>query len=248
MSNTQLDKIKDKLRKLIAKQESAEKLGNLAEAEAFASKISELMMEYQIELHELQTESAQNIDIDHTIFFTSDLTARNESDWIRRLYNACAIGANCKVLYHKGNLYTITIVGDEMSIETLHFMVAQLSVKLRTLARSTYTIYKKEGKTFDKRNTFIRSFLKGAPFGIKEQLESQRENYRKQEQTAGIVLASDARLNDYVSNHFRVGVAKMRNGSSRSGLNAGFEAGRNIDINKGVGSSARGAGGTKLLG
>ena len=235
--------IKEKLKKLIAKEESARKLGNQAEAEAFAAKIQELLMQYELDINELKAHTAETTTVNQEWFDVSGLTGRNESDWVRHLYGACKRANFCEVIFDANSQYHIYIVGTAMNRELLHFMCAQLVVKLRTLARDSFKKY--EGP--DKRNTYIRSFLKGACNGIRTKLNLDRyAQQQAHENIAALVIQKDRAVNNFVEQNFgRLGTHKPRVPGSAGGYAEGFERGKNVDIHKGVN---RGAGGTLLLG
>lgn len=242
-----IEKIKDKLKKLMAKESSARSIGNEAEADAFAAKIAQLIVDYQIEIDDLKTEQIVS-EVTDEFVGTADLTARNESDWVRRVYSAVAITTNCKVVFTKASLYHLFLVGDEHDREICHYMVAQLVVKLRDWARKDYA--KNKHLIPDKRNTYIRSFLKGAAAGLKERFKAEKENAQANpdygSQITGIILAKDTKIDTYIGERFgRLGSSSLRSGSSASGYNSGKEAGSKVSVNKGVN---RGAGGSKLLG
>lgn len=244
----EIKRIKDKLKKLMAKEESARELGNQAEADAFASKINQLLIDYELEVSELQGER-HVYGIGEEIISTLDLTVRNESDWVRRLYSACAPTNFCQVLFHGKDIYRVILIGDETNREFVHYMVAQLVNKLRHLARSDFSAYKKSGG-HDKRNTYIRAFLKGACISIRQRLaEDMQARERANNQVHGLVLAKDKALSDYMGEKYpRVGFAKMRSGSSADGYHNGKAAGRKVSINDGLNKGNRGHGGQKLIG
>ena len=54
------NKILEKIKKLIRHKESAEKIGSISEAEAFAVKIQKLLNEYNISLSDIDLEERKN--------------------------------------------------------------------------------------------------------------------------------------------------------------------------------------------
>ena len=238
-----LDDIKLMLSKLMAKEESARKLGHLHEAEAFASKIQQLLLAYELSMDDIQRNQAESTVVADEYFDTGKLTNRHESNWVAYLYAALAKPNFCKVIFNRENQYGIFIVGTEMNREFLHYTAAQLIVKLRELSRKSFSEY--EGP--DKRNTYIRAFLKGATEGIKLRLWADRQqDIQKNDNVAALVVQKDRALNHYIDQKFgRLGTAKKRMGSSNDGFRQGVDAGKGVSINKGI---SRGAGGTKLLG
>lgn len=238
-----IEAIKEKLKKLIAKEESARKIGNQAEAEAFAAKIQELIMLYEIEVDELMGQS-RVFEILNEIFDCSELTKAHEADWVPYMYSACQYATFTKVRIFTKSMKVI-IFGEEHHKEMLHFMAAQLIVKVRILARESFKAYTGP----DKRNTYFRSFYKGAVVGIQRRLRTEQTNTVNQQQY-GIVLASDKRLDDALSiymraNRIREGrPTKMNTGSSHDAFSEGVRAGGQVGIHKGVSGNNKS---TKLL-
>lgn len=234
MSESKIEAIKEKLRKLIAKEESARDLGNLAEAESFAAKIQELIMLYEIEIDEVMGKSRVFSILNET-FDTTPLMRPHESDWITKLYMSCGPAALCKVLGYKGkDANKVLIFGEEQQKEVLHFLVAQLIVKLRRLARVSFSTY--DG--MDKRNTYHRSFYKGACVAIGARLRVKPTV----QQEYGIVLAADVRLDEAINKYMSDRNAKFvktksRAPGSKDAYQEGYRAGQDVGINKGVGGA-----------
>lgn len=225
-----LDAIKEKLRKLIAKEESARELGNLAEAEAFAAGIQRLLLEYQLELSDLKTDRPE--EISRELVELKDLLGRNEASWIYDLYRVGAENNFCMVIYpYRMSDPYLFLIGEPTSREFVHYFVHQLVSKLRALARKSWSEY--EGP--EKRNTFIRGFLAGAVVGIRQRLFTEREKViRNTPQANALVLTKDLKVKQWVSQNMTVKKAKPSKTSSQDGWGKGFEAGNSVTINKGV--------------
>jgi len=245
---SELDQIKEKLKKLISKEESARQLGNLEEAEAFASKVQELLLRYAIDMDELKSKN-QKTDIDRERVDLSDLIGSHEATWVHELYNVGAMYNFCKIIYPaRMTMPHVTLIGEEMHREFTHYFVHQLVSKLRELARRSF----KEYKGSDKRNTYIRSFLRGAVVGIQQKLKEQRdEAMRNQPQVNALVVNKQGAIQQWMRETYppgSLGTRNVRAAASADGFVNGVSAGRGVSINKGVGGNSRGMGGTKLLG
>lgn len=228
----------------MAKEESARELGNQAEAETFAAKIGSMLMEYELEIDDIRSRTAESIEIFKEVTETEPLTVRHESNWVVHLYNACAKTNFCRVFTNGGATSTvITIVGTKMNLEFLHFMVTYLVPRIRTLARKAFSDY--HGP--EKRNTYIRGWLKGCCWGIKDRLEKERMlEADNSAQISGLVLMKDKAVEDFVASNMNVGRAKSTSMKSRDGVTHGADYGSSkmdLSIKK-----TRGPGGTKLLG
>ena len=123
------------------------------------------------------------------------------------------------------------------------------------MAKSAFKVY----RGHEKRNTFIRGFLRGASEGIKAQLaeNAQREAWKaKEADKAGpqatetqkmeimninMQLQEIRRVEQFINDTIRFS-KKTSSGSSlsgRSGRTQGFEAGKKINISSGLGSGAK---------
>ena len=235
-----LERIKEKLRKLMRKEESARELGNLAEAEAFATKIQQMLINYELEIAEIKDSSDREIlSIDEELIDCSLLTNRHESSWVVFLYDAAAKGNFCKVIITGGGIskLQIILIGNPINKEFTHYMVHQMLSKLRNLSRLSF----KEYKGADKRNTYIRSFLRGASTGLGYRLLEELKNQsRMHEKTNAMVINKGAQLQDYMNKtRPNLGSSKARKTTSGAGYSNGYTAGKNVSINKGVASKGK---------
>jgi hypothetical protein len=233
MTDPKIQAIKEKLKKLIAKEASARDIGNQAEADAFASKIQELLLAYELEIEELGGTN-EVYQIADEKYDCEGLTRPHESDWVTIMYTACGPAAFCEVLTMTKSL-NVRIYGNDNNRELLHFMVAQLVVKIRELARKSF----KEYHGMDKRNTYFRSFYKGAAHAIHVRLRKEKES---QAQTYGIVLSRGHMVKDYMNKWLEDRGIKLRQikpkkSSSYDGYQNGWKAGESVGINKGVGGN-----------
>lgn len=256
-----LDEIKLKLSKLIAKEESARELGNQAEAEAFASKVQELLLQYELDLGDIRSREAESIVIREerfTVYNKSktslyalvdptikilDLTVKNESSWVKYLYSTLAETNFCRTLGMRDDPYAVVLIGTDMNREFVHFMVLELVSKIRKLARKSYSEY--HGR--DKRNTFIRSFYQGCVDGIRRKLQLERvRKDQNSNQIHALVIQKDKMLNDFIEQEYGnsiVNAKAKRRSISQDGYFKGVQAGSTIDHK----TELRGNGGTKLL-
>lgn len=238
---SEINKIKEKLRKLIAKEESARELGNLAEAEAFASKIQQLLMEYELSIEELKANTAESTAMGIEIFDLKPLLSRHESDWIEKLYSVASRLNFCMAIF-SSKTTELKLVGTEMNREFTHYLAGQLIPKLRTLAHKSFSEYNGP----EKRNTYIRGFLRGAVMGIRERLLGDLEKMKKENtQVQGLVLMKDRALKEFIQKEFPHLSSRNSNRlGGKEGAYQGYVAGKNVPINQGLN---RGMGGTKLL-
>ena len=97
MSNENLDVIKDKIAKILAKAESAKEIGNANEAATFSAKVNELLTKYNLEKADLKFEEEDTIIADTGNGLT---ISKKMGRWTSRL-----LGVLCKYNYCK-DIYT----------------------------------------------------------------------------------------------------------------------------------------------
>lgn len=241
-----------KLQKLLALQDSASKIGSQAEAETVATKIQELLIQYNLDmndvknsLHQDKSEAMGKADIKW-----EDLTGRHESDWILQLYYAIAEHNLCKVIKRHGwngnDKYSyLSLIGNKVNAEIVIYTVDQLVPRIRSMSRPAFKNYEDNGGE-TKKNTWIRGYLRGAVRGIEDKLkESIVTMQRNDVNIFALVRTNEIALKDAVEEH--IGKIKMTNQSKLSGRDGflnGRKDGKNMNIHKGLNNSEQ----TPILG
>jgi len=85
--------VTERLQKLIAMEQSARKIGNIAEAEAFAAKVAELLFRHNLSMSDIEIkEQEQNEPIDREYVAGN----KGRSPWMEILAKAVATACFCK--------------------------------------------------------------------------------------------------------------------------------------------------------
>lgn len=223
-----LDKITEKIQKLLNKSESAREIGNLEEAEAFAQKVNELLIQYNLTVHDLKgNEPKDNIDTNYI-----DLEfGKTEGDWVIKLYNCIAKFNLCRVISIKGTS-KIMLIGDPYNQEIVVYTCVHLKHTIKSLRAKRY----KEYFGPEKKNTYYRAYSQGAVNGIWDKLQAQKyEMERQNNNITALVVTNDALLDTKVKEIFgETKSAKSRKLSGADGGSQGYVDGRNMNINKGI--------------
>lgn len=239
----------DKIRKLQEKADSAKSLGNQAEAEAFALKVQELMLKYQVQESELREATGGKMQMKGIILNWMDLTNRHESDWVKFLIHKIAVGNMCRAvgltfdpqngLYPTGQKHRegdIWLGGQPENLEMAQYMIDQMVVRARMAAKTAFKTY--DGP--EKRNTFIRGFLRGFALGLGEKLlESLKQHTQEATSSTGLMIIKNSQAVDLFTkskfpNLSATGAHKL---SGKSGNEMGRETGRQTSIHRGISSS-----------
>lgn len=226
--------IYERLQKLLRKAESAKAMGSLAEAEAFANKATELLMEYNL--------SRENIDLEDKPKVIRDwikdknFLPKNEGRWLILLYFTICKHNLCRGITQDDGHEGFSIVGEKVNVEIVRYICDQLEVRLRGMAKAAYKTYYGS----EKKNAFVRGFLLGAIQGIDVKLSQHlREMVVSNANITALVVVKNKAIAEFVDQEF--GTLRSGRGarySAQDGKAQGFEAGKNIDIHKGVGKGA----------
>lgn len=227
------------------KAESAKNLGNMHEAEAFALKVNDLLTKYNLSKFDVGEKKEKN-PIDNQEL--KDITpAKNEGQWILDLYGViCRYNFGKMIIVNSHNRETgkpfkyATLFGTKDDLEVIRFLGEQLEHKIRFAGKSTY---RNVGSTVTKKNTFLRSFYMGAVDGISFKFMQLRDQQQKDNSMVTTLVVSrnkhiDEAINEKFSNLKK---GKVRKQNKNDGTLLGFMAGKNMDINKGVGNGMESA-------
>ena len=232
-----------KIRKLLKLQYGAEKIGNSGEAFQAAKMVRKLLLEYNLSLSDIQEEEQQQAA---RIVETDPLSYADQYgvSWKQNLlmiicrYNLCSLivcprRKQMNIVGTEAN----TIVVKEF-YEYLLQVFRRLSMERLNEAQNEY-LGTGRFMTEPKKKDFLRSYLEGVSRGLQENYESQQPT----SQETGLMVCHKELIKDYLASK---SIGKARRSSATmvrpDGFNAGFDDGRNINLNKQLHASGRAAG------
>lgn len=244
------DKLLDKLQKLRTHADSAEKIGNQEEAQAFAAMFQKLLLEHHIEMTDLEFETMEReqpvekhmIDYDqHGIPYK-----RSRVAWMERLASIVAKAHYCRILVHPGS-NAITLVGRHEDIAVAEFMYVTLVRAIQQMAKKEHMkycweTYKRDGHCHAAagfKEAFIQSFI----MRLAERYDLAR---RQAESTCTALVRLDTAVEDFMKNgEFKKCYSLARMGSHNGeGHRRGRRAADEVDIH---GKAVGGGDNTKLI-
>lgn len=238
------DRILEKLRKLMNLQQSAEALGNEGEAHAAAAGISRLLLEYNLSLDDIpESEKLDNPVIEEELPFKRSIPG----PWFKELALVCSQYNFCKALLvssfnNRTARYkseSVRIVGRKKNVEVVLYLVSFLENALTVAGRKQYPDYRYKclfrlGIAPKTEPMFLRSFLAGACFGLREKFEEQRGQVASSADITALVKTTDSEILDFLKGQ-KIGTARNSKASiDRDIASSGREAGRNVEIHKGI--------------
>lgn len=236
-----IDKILDKLRKLMDLKESALQCGEVGEANAAAAGITRLLMEYNLTMQDVYESTGEKVDEPVDVEKVPiQPSYSNERWWADLIATVCNFNntASFYQLHLKGRSYWI--VGKERNREVTLYLISFLANQFLNIGRRKYGEWKinyirQRGITPPSLGTYMKDFLMGCCRGLWDKLYEEMERFNSEKMTA-LVKSDKAKINKFMEER---GVVKGRSRSSKrvgdcQVIKDGYEVGRNIQINKGV--------------
>jgi len=241
----------EKIHKLLEFQHGAEAIDSPEEAANAAEKVQRLLIKYNLSMADVGDRKEKG-RVTKKEF--GDITnKKNESTWVFDLYWALSMYNFCRFIFSsrfagfdgKGKakyFKTGTLIGEEENILTVKFLGEQLETRLRAMAHKRW----KEMQHYvpEKKNAFVRGYLRGAVHGIRHQLqEAQEREMQANVKVTDLVHVKMDAVNKFVTDEYpNLTSLKRTNLSAQNGGAAGYADGRSMSINKGVdgGGGSRG--------
>jgi hypothetical protein len=240
-------KILERIKKLIKKAESAKKIGSIEEANAFSVKVQQLLAKHNLEMSQIdlgdKNEIDDLIDVPMKRWF-SNIGGNSSYDIMRVIaqFNWCHV---YNFGNHSNNL--MKIIGKPENIEVCQYIHETVSKIFIDESRISYKKYvKDEEYIFDGRikpvawDTYARTFMKGCAKGLKIKLQEEQERF-KQEYSGGfgLIKTNELVLTEYATQKWSFAKGRRTTVSSNGNAYAkGVQVGKNVSLNKGVGTSS----------
>ncbi len=256
MTQTEVAKLKDKMQKLLNHAESAENIGNQAEAEAFMKKLNKLCLQHKIAMTEIKAFDPENSDESITDQMVDKyenglpIVSRRQAI-VESLASSIAYANNCTFLIRRGS-NDIWFAGRDQDRK---FAIHMFSYAWKTMLedcnreqKKTYYHFKKLGM-LEQAKGFKASFKKGFVCAIQDRLHEAREEVKETVDAETFALITTNQLvavREYISNKYGKGRASYVRGQSSNnehGYRAGQNSGKGVNLHVGNVSS----GSTKLL-
>jgi hypothetical protein len=226
--------ITERLQKLIAHERSARDIGNIAEAEAFAAKVAELLFKHNMSMSDVEIkQQEQNEDIDRERV----VMGGSRAAWMEILADAVAKACFCRHMIVLGTSMQI-FVGRTSDREAAGAL-------FRHLAGCATSICNREKRSQRERNPYHdarrrqrwahewgKSFLLGFAMVVAQRLKAQRQELAASNEGTALVLRKDLALQKWWDDQGPKRLARATNLNMRSeeGFAAGVRAGRDISL------------------
>lgn len=235
----------EKLKKLLSLQERA---GTQAEAENAAAKIQEMCLKYNLDMQSVK-DSANKEDnlIEKEEFDLNTTQGKSDGTWVVSLWKVLSVHNMCTIIKINNGTREgkVSVIGLPINIAFVQYAFDQLYSKIKTIEKIAWDEYQKALPS-EKRGTFRRGFYVGAVAGINHKLEQQKEALKKQfeetmaeENLTSLMVTNEKAIEEFIQETFsNLHKTKARKMISQDGNQLGYEKGKQLDINKGIGNKS----------
>jgi hypothetical protein len=228
----------DKLQKLIAHEKSAREIGNIAEAQAFAAKIANLLSEHNLNMSDVEVkeqERSEPIGIE-----TVDLFQRaTRVKWIEWLGVAIAETCFCRTLVVGSKQLFVGRTSDRQAAAQMFRYLANAGMALAD--RETLEAAKRNPvESFDRFSAarkavwtqkFRKSYLLGFATAIYTRLKKEREDLKQQSGGCALIVRKDTAVVQFMATIKTHKGGKLRTKADHEdGYARGFAAGSGIGL------------------
>jgi hypothetical protein len=222
------ESILDKMKKLLAKAESAKEIGSLAEAEAFMAKVNELLMLHNLSMFDLHKHAAKGTDEFATWGYSERIVYKENlagDQWKRLLLNViCKHNLTWSTIRKSDK--TLCVYGDMQNVESTVWMFYFLETKLMVLAKQYMNELPKDVRDANCRHYHLKNFLIGAVDGLDTKLKKQTA-----ESNNAMVVSNKTALDKFIRAKLpNIKEAKCMRVEAGNGYAEGFEAGSNMSL------------------
>lgn len=220
-----LDKILEKLKKLKAHAESAEKIGSTQEAEAFAAMFQQLLIKHKVSMTDLEVDAEEAEEpVDRFDLDWQDVKIRGTRiAWIERLAGIVARAYFCQILVWP-NSSRITLVGRQSDAAVAEFMIVTLTRLAEKLAKKEFGVIYRQNRfaAHGFKDSFLRSFI----IRLDERLREERGAATKESTALVRVNRAEAAVSEFMKQFTKK--ASIVRGSRQDPNALGWRRGREV--------------------
>ena len=237
VDNPKIDRILEKLRKLMDLEASARNLGNEGEANAAAAGINRLLLDYNLELEDVPAEQKIKDPVEHELVEMHNNIPYMDAQWYRTLFDVICNYNLCKALRSTTDRTCLYVVGRKTNRETCLYLFSFLTSSFVRLGRENYKQFKwqclRRGVTCPTAAVYMKSYLLGCCEGLENKFKD--EQAAMQCNVTALVVSNNKVLQDFLD---KEGVGKGRRTRQQDVIGEAYRTGNddgyNIQIKKGV--------------
>lgn len=231
-------KILDKIKKLVKKQQSAEELGSVKEAEIFAAKVQELLNKHNLSMSQLSKDKIQEEVTDNILKRKIPSIGGNSN---MQILSAIARNNWCKVYsYGKASSNQCILIGSPENVEVVKYIASVVTPIFVRASKVAYQEYLADYGPVIGLDTYQRRFIMGAAEGLNDKLAAEKEKFVAENDCTALVRTNEVAITDYADKKYgssSKGRKTVTNRAAAGAYDNGYKTGKNVSINKGVGTT-----------
>jgi len=199
------DKVLDKLKKIQAHAESAAKIGNEAEAQAFAEMLQRMLTAHKLEMTDLEFEVMEKTEpvVRKGVDYQDVGHKKSRVAWRENLASMIARAHFCRILVTPGSS-RITLVGKANDIAVAEFMIVTLTRAADGITKSEHQkycweVYKRDGNCSAARG-FKESFMTAFLSRLQQRFADLRREIVNTSTALVRVNTADKAVDEYLKN------------------------------------------------
>ena len=237
-----LNRVIEKLRKIKAHSESAEKIGSIDEAEAFAAMFQQLLLKHKLETTDIEFEEEEKDEpVDRHVVDWQELRFGKQSKrvaWIERLAQIISRAYFCRFLIKSGST-RITLVGRKTDTEVAEYILVTLVRIAERLVRKEYSAFRKEHPHGETKG-FNRSFMIAFANRLSERYDEERRSATTESTALVRVNRAEQAVKNYMEQFTRGGrIGPRGDGGNQEGFRRGRKVANSLNLKANVVKSGR---------
>lgn len=241
MSTVDLEKIKNRLRKLMNLYEGAKKINSEGEANNAAAAIQRLLTEYNLSVSDLEQESENDMLEENLSWFKYKSIG---GKWEYRLMFVICKWNFCKCfIMGKDKDRRMIIIGKDENVITAKWLHDLLCSRFVEIGKVKYLAYKGSFTKPIGLDTYLRSYLLGCAAGLdtkfqKESVVEKQENEEFGAKVTALVVRNNAAIDNYLQTKYKFTKGRQSSSPNHTDVfNTGYTDGKNTQIHKQVSES-----------
>jgi hypothetical protein len=250
--------VRERLEKLYNSAVSFSKIGSLAEAELFMTRVQKILAEYNLEMSIINSDVKQSLITESKVSYEGLVSYGNwEVDLMSTIckYNWCSIfynsskkeitligrGDNINVCIYLYNFIRINLI----SLSKISYYTEIQSLEKRLSDNSGFSVsehlgdkleeYLHKNKLLPYRRYYIRDYLAGAVSGINTKFFYEREKERDNQGMMSLIISNKADIDLYINDKYpNLTTEKIKKIKRCASYDKGFNDGKNLKIGESI--------------
>jgi hypothetical protein len=250
--------VRERLEKLYNSAVSFSKIGSLAEAELFMTRVQKILAEYNLEMSIINSDVKQSLITETKVSYDGLVSYGN---WEVDLMSTICRYNWCSIIYNPTNK-EITVIGRGDNINVCIYLYNFIRVSFISLSKISYYTeinslekklsdncgfsvserlgdkleeYLHKNKLLPYRRYYIRDYLAGAVSGINTKFFYEREKERDNHNMMSLIISNEAEVDLYMEDNYpNLTSVKSKETKRCASYDKGYNDGKNLKIGESI--------------